>query len=86
MSSILPEHDAQHRCHHIHSEQIVGISEEANSSYHDSTDVIPPKRSLVDLCKSKSSALIGVCNVGVVIMEVVEGCVAAGSPVDGLIR
>jgi hypothetical protein len=55
-----------------------GICEETNTGDDTGTDVVPAERSLVDLGESKSPALIRVGNVGKVIVEVVEGCVATG--------
>lgn len=66
------QHDGQERG----SENIVLICEETNTSHNNGSDMIPAKGSLVDLCKSKSAALIGVLDMGEVIVEVVEGNVA----------
>jgi hypothetical protein len=51
---------------------IVWICEETNTSYNAGSDVVPTKRSLVDFSKSESSSLVGVLNMGEVIVEVVE--------------
>lgn len=45
--------------------------------------MIPAERSFVDFGKSKASSLIGVGNVGEVIVEVVEGGVSTGGGVVG---
>lgn len=56
---------------------IVGVSEETNAGDHASTNVIPAKGSLVDLGESKTTTLIGILDVGEVIVEVAEGGVAS---------
>lgn len=61
---------------------IVGISEETNASNHACSDVVPAERSLVNLSESKTPSLIWVLDVGEVIVEVVEGVVAARSGVS----
>jgi hypothetical protein len=40
--------------------------------------MVPPERSLINFSEGKSSALIGVLDVGEVIVEVVKRCVATG--------
>jgi len=62
---------------------IVGISEETNTSDNAGTDVIPAKGSLVDLREGETTTLVGVGDVGEVIVEVVEGGVSTGSLVEG---
>jgi hypothetical protein len=61
---------------------IVGISEESDTRDDTGTDVVPSERSLVNLSEGESSPLIGVSDVGEVIVEVVEG----GVPSRGLIH
>ena len=55
--------------------------EETNTSDYDCSDVIPTKRSLVNLRKGKPPPFIWICDVSVVVVEVVEGSIAARSPV-----
>ena len=59
------------------TKDIVCIREETNAGHHDGTDVIPAKGRLVDLGEGESSTLIGVGNVGEIIVEVVERGVTA---------
>lgn len=46
-------------------------------------DVVPAKRSLVDLSKSETAALVGVLDVEEVIVEVVVGSIASRCLGDG---
>jgi hypothetical protein len=85
VSSILPEHNTEHRSDQIHSEKIVGIGKKANSSDHDSSHVIPTEGRLVDFGESQSSPFIGVCYVRVVIVKVMEGSVASPSSASLLV-
>lgn len=55
---------------------IVGISEETNTGDNAGANVVPSEWRLVDLGKSESSSLVGVLDVGEVIVEVVEGGVS----------
>jgi hypothetical protein len=54
---------------------------EADTGDDDSTNMVPAKRSLVNLSESKSSPLIRVCYVGVVVMKVMKRRVPTGRPV-----
>jgi hypothetical protein len=62
---------------------IVGISEETDTSDDAGADVIPAKGSLVDLSEGETTALVGVGDVGEVIVEVVEGGVSTGGLIEG---
>ena len=55
----------------------VSYREETNTGDNDSTDMVPAKRSLVNLSKSETSPLVRVRNMGVVVVEVVEGSIAS---------
>ena len=70
--------DTQHGGHQAHGKDIVGIGEETDARDGDGAHMIPAERSLVNLSERKSSSLIGVRDVGVVVVEVVEGRVPAG--------
>ena len=63
----------------IASGYCVTYGEETNTGDNDSSNMIPAKRRLVDLSKSKTSPLIRVCNMSIVVVEVVEGSVASRS-------
>lgn len=56
---------------------IVRISEETNTGDDTSTNMVPAKGSFVDLGERKTTTLIGILNVGEIIVEVVEGIVAS---------
>jgi hypothetical protein len=62
---------------------IVGVSEESDTSNDTGADMIPSERCLVDLSECESSSLVGVGDMGEVIVEVVEGGVASGGLVHG---
>ena len=51
--------------------------EETNTCYNDSADMIPAEWSLVDFSERETSSLVGIRNVCIVVMEVVEGRVAS---------
>ena len=55
-----PEDHSQHADHQIDGEDIVGISEEADTGHDDGADMIPTKRSLVDFREGKTSPFIGI--------------------------
>ena len=73
----LPVDHAQHGGHQVDGENVVGISEETDTSDDNGTDVVPAEGSFVDFRKGKSTPLVGVDNVGEVIVEVVERDIAA---------
>jgi hypothetical protein len=73
----LPVDDAQHGSHQVDGEDVIGISEETNTGYDNSTNVVPAKWGLIDLGQGESTALVGVDDVSEVIMEVVESGIAA---------
>jgi hypothetical protein len=68
---------------HVRGAYIVGIGEETDTSDNAGADVIPAKGSFVDLSEGKSPTLIGVGDVGEVIVEVVEGGVSTRGLVEG---
>ena len=78
----LPVNYTQHGGDQVDGEDIVGIREETNTSDHTGADVVPSERSLVDLSEGQSSSLIGILNMGEVIVEVVEGSIAASGLVE----
>jgi len=55
---------------------IVRISEETDTSNYTCANVIPSERSFVDLSECESSTLIGILNMGEIIIEIVEGGVS----------
>lgn len=75
----MPVNDTQHGGNQVDGEDIVGIGKEANARNDDSSYMVPAKGSLVDFGESKSSTLVGVGDMGIVVVEVVEGSIAAGS-------
>jgi hypothetical protein len=56
---------------------VVGVGEEAHAGDNAGTNMIPSKRSLVDLGQSQTTTLIGILNVSKVIVKVVKGIVAS---------
>jgi len=63
------------------SHQLIPDSEltETNAGHKDSPDMIPTEGCLVDFSEGESSALVRVRYVSIVVVEVVEGSVAASS-------
>lgn len=61
-------------------EDVVGIGEETDTGDGNGADMVPAKGSLVNLSEGESSSLVGVSDVGVVVVEVVEGRVASSGP------
>ena len=80
---VLPVDDTQHVGDETDGENVVGISEETNTSDDDGANVVPAERSLVDLSESESAALVGVFDMGEVIVEVVESGVSTDGSVVG---
>lgn len=76
--SILPVDDAENRGSEGNSEDVVSVSKETYARNDDGTDVVPAKGCLVNLSESQTSSLVGVLNMGIVIVEVVESGVSAG--------
>lgn len=66
---------------HIDHPFVSHTCEEADTGDDNGTNMVPAKRSLVNLSKSKSSPLIRVCYVGVVVMKVMKRRVPTGRPV-----
>jgi len=58
---------------------IVGIREEADTSDDDGANMVPAEGGLVNLGESETTTLVGISNVGIVVVEVVEGSIAASS-------
>ncbi len=54
--------------------------EETNTSDHNGSHMVPAEGSLVNLGQSETTTLVGVGDMSVVIMEIVEGSIAAGGP------
>ena len=69
----MPVDVAEHSRDDTDSEDVVGVREEADAGDDDGADVVPAERSLVDFRESEAAALVGVGDVSVVIVEVVEG-------------
>ena len=55
-----------------YDEDVVGVGKETDTGYNTSSYMIPAERGFVDFSESKSSALIGILNVGEIVVEVVE--------------
>ena len=77
----MPVHHAQHISYKSDSEDVISIGEEADTSDHDSANMVPSKRRVINIGKSTSSTFIGVVDVSMVVVEVMEGRVAASRPV-----
>jgi len=73
----VPVYNSQHAGDEVDGEDVVSISKETNTCYDNRADVVPSKRRLVDFGESESSTLVGVCDVSIVVVEVVEGSIAA---------
>ena len=56
----MPENDAQHGGNEVDSKDVIGVGEETYAGDDNGTDMIPTKRSLIDLGKGKTSTLIGI--------------------------
>ena len=76
LTGIVPVDDSQHVRHQADSKDIVGIGEEPDSSDDDGPNMVPSERGLVNFGESKSSSLIRVSDMGVVIVKVVECSIA----------
>lgn len=59
----MPVDHSEHASNQTDSKEIVGISEETDTSDYDSANVVPAEWSFVDFRKSKSATLIGIFNV-----------------------
>jgi len=77
---VLPVDDTKHVGHETNGEDVVGIGEETGTGDEDGANVVPTELGLVNLSKSKTSALVWVGDVCVVVVKVVEGGVTTGSP------
>ena len=75
---IVEVNDAQHGRDQSDGENVISIREETNTRHHHRTNMIPPKGRLVDLRKSQSPPLVGVGDVSIIVVEVVEGRIASG--------
>lgn len=69
----LPVDYPQHAGYETNGEDVVSVGEETNTGHDDGADVVPAERSFVDLCKRESSPLVGVRDVCILVVEVVEG-------------
>lgn len=58
------------------SKDVIGICEETDTCNDASTDMIPPKWSLVNLCKCKTTAFVDIGYVTEIVVEVME-CVVS---------
>lgn len=67
---ILPVHNTQHGGNQIDSEDIVSIGEETNTGHNNGADMVPAEGSLIDLGQGKSSSLIRIRNVGIVLSTI----------------
>lgn len=75
--------DAKHDGEHGDAEDIVRVSEEADTGNNTGSDMVPAKGSLVYLCEGETTTLVGVGDVSKVIVEVVEGIVTTARLGDG---
>ncbi|KAI6755845.1 hypothetical protein HG531_004951 [Fusarium graminearum] len=75
--------DAEHDGQHGDTEDIVRVSEETDTCDDACSNMIPSKGSLVNLCKGETATLIGVGDVGKVVVEVVKGIISATRLCDG---
>ena len=56
---------------------IVGIGEETNTGDYAGANMVPSERGLVDFRESETATLVGVLDVGEIIVEVVESSIAS---------
>jgi hypothetical protein len=70
--------DAQHDGQQRDAKDVVAVGEEAGAGNQNGPDVVPSKGSFVDFGESQTTTLVGILNVGKVIVEVVERVVPAG--------
>nr|POE48707.1 hypothetical protein CFP56_38803 [Quercus suber] len=77
---VVPVDDTQHGGDKTDGEDVVGVGEETDASDGNGTNVVPAEGRLVDLGEGETATLVGVSDVRVVIVEVVEGSVASRSP------
>lgn len=54
----MPVYYPQHVCDQTDGEQIVGVGEETDTSDNNGSNMVPAKRSFIDLSESESSALV----------------------------
>jgi hypothetical protein len=55
----------------------VHTSEKTNTSYNTGPDMVPAKGSLINLGESKTTALVWIGNVSIVVVKIVKGSVAS---------
>ena len=77
LGGILPVDDAQHGRHQIDGEDIVRIGEKADAGDDNGAHMVPAKGSFIDFRQGESSTLIGVLDVSIIIVEIMEGGIAA---------
>lgn len=75
----VPVDQAEHLSGQVDGEDIVGIREEADTSDDDGANMVPAEGGLVNLGESETTTLVGISNVGIVVVEVVEGSIATSS-------
>lgn len=58
--------------------RIIGIGEEADASHDDGADMVPAEGDLVELEQGQPASLIGVEDMGILVVDVDEGRVPTG--------
>lgn len=69
--------NAKHQCQERHSEDVIGVREEADAGHDDGPDMVPAERGTVDFGESEPPPLIYVLDVQKVVVEIVVCIVAA---------
>ena len=75
----VPVDRAEHVRHHTDGEDVIRVGEEANAGDENGANVVPAKGSLINLGERETATLVGVGDVCIVVVEVVEGSVASRS-------
>jgi len=75
IGSIMPIHNSQHWCYQADSKDIICIGKEPGAGDSDGADVVPSERRFIDLRQSETTSFIGVGDVGIIVVEVVEGSI-----------
>ena len=78
----MPIDDTQHGRHQTNGKDIVGVGEETDAGDDDSSNMVPAEGRFVDFGERKSSALVGVSDMSIVVVEVMEGSIPACCPLS----
>lgn len=69
--------NSQHCCEERDGKDIVRVREEADSGHENGSHMVPAEGGLVDLGEGKTTPLIGILDVGKIVVEVVVGSIAS---------